>query len=175
MEIFGSDSKIKLACRFKGPAHIGAFSALLIFSLCFAAGPATAGEPWNPGSSLAADHAAAFERLPKEYYLNFKYESYAVCFDCHSSSLVNAENTLDTKFRNGDRNLHFVHVNKNKGRNCINCHEVDKVGKIVFSKKVPFGKNWTLPVNVALTPTGGRCVVGCHKPKDYDREEAVKY
>jgi hypothetical protein len=32
-----------------------------------------------------------------------------------------------------------------------------------------------LPVNFTQTKNGGTCVVGCHKPKDYDRVNPVKY
>jgi hypothetical protein len=30
-------------------------------------------------------------------------------------------------------------------------------------------------VNYTKTPTGGRCVVGCHKPKEYDRVNPIIY
>ncbi|MDK2793350.1 MAG: hypothetical protein PWQ25_2213, partial [Deferribacteres bacterium] len=34
---------------------------------------------------------------------------------------------------------------------------------------------WELPINFTKTKTGGSCVVGCHKPKEYDRLNPVKY
>ncbi|PLX46332.1 MAG: cytochrome C, partial [Deltaproteobacteria bacterium] len=73
--------------------------------------------------------------------------------------------------------LHYLHVNKDpKGRSCKACHEVHAGNQDKhIRKEVPFGAKWKLPVNYTKTDTGGNCVVGCHKPKDYDRENPVTY
>lgn len=116
--------------------------------------------------------------FPPEFYMPYRTENYAICFDCHNKDIaLNEFTTKLTDFRNGDWNLHFLHVNKDpKGRSCKACHEMhagDQQKHI--RKEVPFGKNWKLPVNYTKTGTGGRCVVGCHKPKDYDRVSPVVY
>jgi hypothetical protein len=72
--------------------------------------------------------------------------------------------------------MHFLHVNKEKGRSCKACHEVHAGNQDKHVRKeVPFGGSWKLPVNFTKTPNGGSCVVGCHKPKAYDRTNPVKY
>jgi hypothetical protein len=34
---------------------------------------------------------------------------------------------------------------------------------------------WSYPINFTEAENGGTCVVGCHKPKDYDRLNPVVY
>jgi predicted CXXCH cytochrome family protein len=115
--------------------------------------------------------------FPPEFYMPYRTENYAICFDCHNKDIaLNEFTTKLTDFRNGDTNMHFLHVNKEKGRSCKACHEVHAGNQEKhIRKEVPFGKNWKLPVNFTKTATGGRCVVGCHKPKDYDRVNPVVY
>jgi predicted CXXCH cytochrome family protein len=126
------------------------------------------------GSSYTSILKKAF---PKEFYMPYATENYAICFDCHNRDISLDEFTTTlTGFRNGDWNLHYLHVNREKGRSCKACHEMhagDQVKHI--RKEVPFGKMWMLPVNFTQTKNGGTCVVGCHKPKDYDRVNPVKY
>jgi len=128
-------------------------------------------------------HGSGFTKVlkkafPPEFYMPYRTEHYSICFDCHNKDIaLNEFTTKLTDFRNGDRNMHFLHVNKDpKGRSCKACHEVHAGGQEKHIRvEVPFGKNWKLPVNYTKTPTGGRCVVGCHKPKDYDRVNPVVY
>ena len=48
----------------------------------------------------------------------------ALCFGCHQQTLVlDQQTTTLTGFRDGSKNLHFVHVNKKKGRSCKACHD----------------------------------------------------
>ncbi len=127
-------------------------------------------------------HGSDFTKIlkkafPAEFYMPYATENYAICFDCHNrdSSLDRFTTTL-TGFRNGDTNMHFLHVNREKGRSCKACHEMhagDQTKHI--RREVPFGKMWNLPVNYTQTKNGGSCVVGCHKPKEYDRVNPVKY
>jgi predicted CXXCH cytochrome family protein len=115
--------------------------------------------------------------FPSEFYKPYSTPNYAMCFDCHNKDIaLDKVTTKLTNFRNGDVNMHYLHVNKEKGRSCKACHEVhagtqDKH----IRKEVPFGKAWMLPVSFTMTASGGNCVVGCHKPKGYDRRNPVKY
>lgn len=115
--------------------------------------------------------------FPAEFYIPYATENYAICFDCHNPDIaVDRFTTTLTRFRNGDQNMHFLHVNREKGRSCRACHEMhagDQARHI--RREVPFGKVWMLPVNFTQHENGGNCVVGCHKPKDYDRVNPVKY
>lgn len=112
---------------------------------------------------------------PPSFYKPFKPENYNLCFSCHEKTLVlNPKTTKLTNFRNGEKNLHFTHVNKPvKGRTCRACHETHASNFPKHIREgVPFG-GWELPVNYVKTETGGSCTPGCHKIKQYDRVEEV--
>ena len=112
--------------------------------------------------------------FPAEFYRPFSLESYELCFECHEQSLVLHERTTTlTGFRNGDQNLHYTHVNREKGRTCRACHEVHAGTKPKRIKDlVPFG-NWAFPVNFEMTEHGGKCWPGCHVARDYDRRQEI--
>ena len=113
--------------------------------------------------------------FPRAFYSPFSIEVYDLCFMCHEGTLVLDERTTAlTDFRNGDENLHYIHVNKaERGRTCRACHEVHAGTKPKRMKDfVPFG-TWMYPVNFELTPNGGKCAPGCHLPRAYDRKQAV--
>jgi predicted CXXCH cytochrome family protein len=111
----------------------------------------------------------------KKFYNPFDLEVYSLCFKCHKETVVlDKRTTYLTNFRNGDRNLHFLHVNREKGRTCVACHEVHMGSQRRHIRKLtPFG-TWEIPINFTLTPTGGKCSANCHIPKEYDRENPVK-
>jgi predicted CXXCH cytochrome family protein len=114
---------------------------------------------------------------PSKFYAPFSFENFGLCFDCHEKDTFLTEQTKKlTEFRNGEQNLHFLHVNREeKGRTCRTCHEThaSQAPKHIRSK-VPFGK-WELPIKFKKTNSGGSCLPGCHKLKQYDRERPVKY
>ncbi len=117
------------------------------------------------------------KEYPPEFYAPFKAENYALCFSCHEKSLVlDPKTTALTGFRNGDVNLHFVHVNKDtKGRTCRACHETHASDQAKHIRdSVPFGK-WNMPIGFKKTDTGGGCAPGCHVPYEYDRVKPVTY
>lgn len=124
-------------------------------------------------------HSSSYFRLltnnyPKGFYSPYFPSSYALCFRCHDSGLAKeARTTTLTGFRDGDRNLHFVHVNKtSNGRTCRSCHDVHaSVSPKYIGQTVPFGK-WQLPVKFVKTDNGGGCEPGCHAAEKYDRQLA---
>jgi predicted CXXCH cytochrome family protein len=124
-------------------------------------------------------HGSSYFRLltneyPKEFYTSFSESKYDLCFRCHDSTLVKEERTTTlTGFRDGDRNLHFVHVNKSpKGRTCRSCHETHASTLPKHIRvSVPFGK-WNLPVGFTKTDNGGSCESGCHAVQKYERQAA---
>jgi len=112
------------------------------------------------------------EQFTEEFYTSFDIKHYALCFQCHESDLVTTERTTSlTDFRDGDLNLHYLHVHREKGRTCRTCHEMhgsDQPSGIAES--VPFeGSGWPLPIGFRPTDTGGSCAPGCHKQMGYDR------
>ncbi len=116
------------------------------------------------------------EEYPKDFYAPFQAQNFALCFRCHDPALPRDEHTTTlTGFRDGDRNLHFVHVNRApKGRTCRSCHETHAATLPKrIRKSVPFGR-WELPVNFNKTATGGSCAPGCHAPRSYDREAKIQ-
>ncbi|MHC4507850.1 MAG: cytochrome c3 family protein [Planctomycetota bacterium] len=112
--------------------------------------------------------------FPRKFYSPFSIEVYDLCFQCHEDTLVLDElTTALTDFRNGDKNLHYVHVNQERGRTCRACHEVHAGTKPKRMKDfVPFG-TWMYPVNFELTTEGGKCAPGCHLARGYDRKQAI--
>ena len=110
-----------------------------------------------------------------EFYQRFSADKYDLCFGCHDEQLAQHEPAEGlTSFRNGDHNLHVVHVSESdRGRSCRACHSTH-AGKYdqLIRDWVPYGK-WRLPIRFEKTPTGGTCVTGCHPAFSYDRENPV--
>ncbi len=115
------------------------------------------------------------ESYPATFYSPFEEEHYGLCFTCHEPDMFDEERTDElTGFRNGDRNLHYLHVNRKlKGRTCRACHNVHAGTRPKYiADTVPFGE-WDIPINYQQTPTGGSCLPGCHKHYGYDRDTPV--
>jgi predicted CXXCH cytochrome family protein len=124
-------------------------------------------------------HGSPYFRLltnqyPQGFYAPFFISNYDLCFRCHDAALATEERTTSsTEFRDGDRNLHFVHVNKSShGRTCRSCHEVHaSANPRQIAATVPFG-NWELPIKYEKTENGGSCTPGCHALQKYSRQPA---
>lgn len=109
---------------------------------------------------------------PPDLYAPYADGRYALCLSCHDKAPFTERLTRTaTGFRDGERNLHFVHVNRTaKGRSCRTCHEVhadDGQPKHV-RKHLPFSK-WAMPLNFTAGKDGGTCAPGCHGEKRYRR------
>jgi predicted CXXCH cytochrome family protein len=125
----------------------------------------------------AAPHFSLLvKEYPKEFYAPFDWRNYDLCFTGHPKEKVTlAKGTLITGFRDGDRNLHFIHVNdETKGRTCRACHEVHASQRPFYMReKVPYGASgWQLEINFEQLPDGGRCAPACHWEKTYTRSPA---
>lgn len=121
-------------------------------------------------------HGSTFSRMlvryfPKEFYSKYQEEKYDLCFGCHNKEIAKRKFTSTlTNFRDGEYNLHYFHVNQDKGRNCIACHDAHASDQPKHIRmEVPFGA-WSYPISLTKTKTGGTCIVGCHAPKTYDRK-----
>jgi hypothetical protein len=117
------------------------------------------------------------KEYPSLFYAPFDKKNYDLCFNCHPDTLVLDEKTKTlTDFRNGDSNLHYLHVNKDRrGRTCRACHQTHGSNQPKHIREsVPYGA-WELPIGFDKTETGGTCTPGCHVRKDYDRVKAVDY
>ena len=141
-------------------------------------GPAKTGDC----SACHDPHAAQTPGLllapfPTQFYARFDIRQYDLCFRCHARDLVLRENTTTlTGFRDGDRNLHYLHVHRDdKGRTCKACHAVHGSEQPHhIAAAVPFeGSSWTMRIDFEETATGGNCSPGCHGPARYDRDRAA--
>ncbi len=136
----------------------------------------------NDCSGCHVTHGSKYFRLlaksyPPIFYAPFLEENYELCFSCHAESLVWTAKTDNlTDFRNGNINLHFLHVNKERrGRTCRACHATHASNQPKHIRKsVPYGM-WELPIQFEKTATGGSCKPGCHLPFAYDRQSPVVY
>jgi predicted CXXCH cytochrome family protein len=140
--------------------------------------------PVEEGDCIACHnpHASNYDTFlidffPTEFYFPYGTDHYALCFGCHSEEVATEEFTeIFTDFRNGDFNLHFLHVNREKGRSCKACHEIHAGNQEMhIANEVPYGKNGhMLSIKYTKTDTGGSCEVGCHKDKSYDRNNLIQ-
>jgi predicted CXXCH cytochrome family protein len=126
------------------------------------------------------DHFRLLKKeYPPDFYASFSEERYALCFMCHDRQLLqDARTTTLTDFRNGDRNLHYLHVNREKkGRTCRACHATHASNRANHIREsVPFGRGgWMLPIGFEKLENGGRCAPGCHAPYEYNRLDPVVY
>ncbi len=108
---------------------------------------------------------------PQQFYSAYDPKLYALCFECHEEQILKDPTTKNlTLFRNGEINLHYLHVNKaERGRTCRACHEVHAAKQTHQMRDgVPYGaKGWTLKINYTKTPFGGTCDKTCHETKSY--------
>jgi predicted CXXCH cytochrome family protein len=128
-------------------------------------------------------HGSSYPRLltgpyPSDFYANYKPGIYGFCLGCHEENLLRfPETTVNTEFRNGNKNLHYVHsARKLKGRTCRTCHapHASDYDKLIAEEGASFG-SWNIPIRFVLKDTGGSCSPGCHQTKQYDRVHPVHY
>ncbi|MCA9293461.1 MAG: hypothetical protein KDA20_06585 [Phycisphaerales bacterium] len=135
-------------------------------------GPIREGQCTACHSPHSADHFRLLtDEYPTEFYAPFDPERYKLCFECHIPDLVKTEKGVGlTKFRDRDLNLHYLHVNQEKGRTCRACHEVHASSRPAHIREaVPYGSaGWMLEINFEQSPTGGTCAPACHSPRTYD-------
>ncbi len=115
---------------------------------------------------------------PAAIYAPYKEGMYGACLSCHEKNLLRfAETSIYTKFRNGKRNLHYVHVvNSRKSRSCRICHQphASNGAKLIDKEVMKFGE-WNIPINLTISTSGGRCAPGCHQAFTYDRDKPAVY
>ncbi len=109
-------------------------------------------------------------KFPTGRYAPAVADNFGICFECHESYLFEKETTTTaTNFRNDEQNLHTVHINGEKGRNCNICHNVHAGARPhLIANVVSFGE-WEMPVNYTSSEDGGSCNPGCHSEKSYKR------
>jgi predicted CXXCH cytochrome family protein len=122
-------------------------------------------------------HASSNFRLlrhdyPRQFYLpEFNLESFGLCFQCHLPQLVQVERgSRITRFQDGDGNLHYTHVHREKSRTCRACHhEHASATPDHIRETFVFGGWLEAPVKFERLSDGGACTPACHKRKEYHR------
>ena len=113
----------------------------------------------------------------RRLYQQFSTEQYELCFSCHDPRLAQQREVVQAKvtnFRDGTRNLHFVHANDgNRSRSCSLCHATHAATNDRMLREWVQYKVWPMPINFRRTETGGSCAPGCHDSFGYDREHAI--
>ena len=110
------------------------------------------------------------DAFPQGKYAEGTYENHALCLLCHDSDLLEAESTtVSTNFRDGDRNMHYLHSAGKKGRNCHLCHNVHAApNNYIIENIVKYGA-WNMELNFEISENGGSCMPGCHAKYSYSR------
>jgi predicted CXXCH cytochrome family protein len=102
----------------------------------------------------------------------------AFCFQCHDAKLIlqpSPHETPETQFRNGNVNLHAMHVDDRWGRTCLRCHSRHLGDNEKLVRATLQFKQWEAPIGFRQSETGGFCLAGCHVPLSYDRQTPVPY
>ncbi len=112
--------------------------------------------------------------FPTAFYATHEKGAYDSCFDCHNRDFIELERTNLTGFRNGDHNLHYLHViEKEKGRSCRTCHHEHASSQPKHIRtEIKFGQ-WDMPLEYTMTETGGGCATPCHPAYRYDHIRPV--
>jgi predicted CXXCH cytochrome family protein len=127
-------------------------------------------------SDCHTSHGGDNHRLLAKKYVGTKYaqydaNNYELCFECHDSKALEVERTRDlTGFRDGDKNLHYLHVvEPMRGRTCRLCHAPHATLRShLIRESFPFTPSYSLKPDFMQTENGGSCK-GCHSRKEYDR------
>jgi predicted CXXCH cytochrome family protein len=132
--------------------------------------------PVKEGCSSCHDpHAGEFPFLLTDYTAPMMYapantRNFQLCFNCHDKELMTYKSgNLATNFRNGNQNLHYVHLKGEKARNCNICHAAHAAdGEHLIREKTWFGQ-WEMPIGYEPNLKGGSCLTGCHEKREYFR------
>ena len=134
---------------------------------------------WNDCAACHNPHGSDNFRMlkkpfPKAFYAKFNPDT-LLCLTCHEKEkFTNKTTTEFTNFRNGDKNIHWLHVaSTDKGRTCRACHDFHGTSGAAnaphhLRKKTKFGKI-NFPLRYKPTENGGSCAPACHARRYYDR------
>jgi predicted CXXCH cytochrome family protein len=131
-------------------------------------------------SSCHLSHSSKYSNrliaeTPEGSYEPYDPSKYALCFTCHEEALTGERYTETyTDFRNGNLNLHYLHVNrKTNGRTCHACHEEHAGSQPKLIRTEASYGSWKITILFSKTDTGGNCTTGCHEEHGYDRISPV--
>jgi predicted CXXCH cytochrome family protein len=109
----------------------------------------------------------------KNFYAELENKDF-FCFKCHTEKKITKQFITPqehniTAFRDGNVNLHYLHVNDRKGRSCRACHDehASKYNHLIRDYTDFNGVKF--PLRFIETAEGGSCAPACHKKFEYDR------
>jgi predicted CXXCH cytochrome family protein len=120
------------------------------------------------------------EPYPMERYVNFGIDLYGLCWECHDGESLSDPETGTTNFRNGQENLHALHIRDHltvtgigdrvsPGLTCRNCHNPHATeGARLIRKALDCDGVPCLQLEYHKVGEGGKCMGGCHTMKSYD-------
>ena len=111
------------------------------------------------------------EGYPAGSYEGYSRERYALCWTCHDPALAETpRGAQSTRFRDGTRNLHHLHVvSAERGRACHLCHTAHVSERPYLLRETIQFRQWESDFHFEATPDGGTCSTACHRPETYSR------
>ena len=127
-------------------------------------------------------HGSTRPKLPAKNFTAEAYgtadeQSVGLCFSCHEQKKFNRleVSSDETNFRNGERNLHFLHLYGSKQkRTCAVCHQVHTSAQPFLLNSIYHLYGQDISLGYKKADQGGSCANYCHKQMNYNRAEAVK-
>jgi len=104
-------------------------------------------------------------------------KDFAFCLSCHERSRLLVGTGADkTRFSDGERNLHALHVlaqgrrseksSGEKGLTCRNCHEAHSANTAALTRtELDCGASLCMKMEFRRTDEGGECMASCHSQK----------
>ncbi len=116
-------------------------------------------------------HSSGFDKLfnamyPRGSYTFFTQLQYELCFNCHD---IESLFSLESGFKKNGKNLHEVHVKRDKGRICTFCHNphFSNNPKFVEGGRLFGPNNYILKIDFKKKNGGGICGPACHGKVEY--------
>jgi len=106
--------------------------------------------------------------FPHINYVPSNTRNFELCFNCHNDELMTAKYGKEaTNFVNEDLNLHYVHLEGEKARNCYFCHDVHASDNEHLIVDFTWFGLWRMPLEFESNKKGGTCFTGCHEKRSY--------
>ena len=110
---------------------------------------------------------------PDKYRIDYKKQKYNLCWECHNVNIIEDEVSHMTGFRDGMRNLHFIHVKRERGASCVMCHMIHGSSNTKLLRWDEDGQEYTqfqfMKGRYFANESGGTCMPSCHREKKYSR------
>ncbi len=111
------------------------------------------------------------EPYPRSLFAPYRPDAYRLCDRCHDPALHADSSYRGTGFRDADRNLHRVHVARERGVTCSGCHDVHASDRAALVQEwVRWPDREPQLMGFIRFSTGGTCGPSCHGAATYLRE-----